>query len=447
MSLINEMLRDLETRRSAGRLENSGLLDNMSATSGARTNQRRVGILLLVIVLLGLLLGYLVSQHFNTGNPASTVQIKAQQQVATTPEIQEPASTAADNTVARTNEMKSASRAETPRADAKPAPPAQPETKPITATPPRLVAIYPNPLRIGAGYQTLKLQGEAFVPGSQVQIRWLGGSTTLKERVRVIGSRQMEIQVRTGTSADTWEIRVRTPDDQLSNPIRLAIQAPQAATPSTAEEEEAEAVEEVAETRVEKRVRPLSRAEQAEQNYQKAHALLQHGRNNQAEDALRRSLELDPSHQAGHDALVGLLISQGRQVEALELLRDGLKRQPGSGKQAMLSARLLLDQQRTDEAIKVLENTLTARNQSADYLAFLAALYQREGLYQKSVSTYRRAISTRPGNGTWLMGLGISLEQMGNNEEAITAYHKALESGALSSKLTAYVKGRLAGLE
>jgi Tfp pilus assembly protein PilF len=449
MSLINEMLRDLESRRSAEQQQRRATLKGVFVTEGTTKNRHLLFILVLAILLLGFVLKLLISGDQSPATVPQAANTPHQQSIA----INKVARPESETETIAPSEAKAAlpePAVVTPSVD--PGSLVKPAPKVTATNPPRLIALQPDALTAAPGFQTLQLQGEAFVPGSQVEIRWLGGGTTLTQRIKVINAGQMEIAVRTGSIEDLWELRVRSPDGQLSNPLKLAIQTTPPLQPpdektQMAAPAEVEAEEPPGESSVEKRIRPFSTRERAEQSYRKAHALLQSGKNVAAEETLRQALNLNRSHHASREALVGLLISEGRQIEALELLQQGLQLQPGAGMQAMLAARLLMEQQRTTEAIAILEKTLATRPQATDYLAFLAALYQREGQYQQSAQVYQRALKGNPGNGTWLMGLGISLEKLNDRDGAMDAYQQALESRQLSKKLRRYVNQQLEKLQ
>lgn len=210
---------------------------------------------------------------------------------------------------------------------------------------------------------------------------------------------------------------------------------------------EADEADTQSDTTIEKRIRPLRPEQLAERAYEEGYTRLQHGDRAGAETAWREGLVHDPRHIASREGLVGLYLSQGRRVEAGELLADGVNYHPGYGQFALLAARLQVENDETATAIATLERALESHSQGADFLAFLAALYQRQKHFDKSVAAYQHALSQQPRNGTWWMGLGISLEGAGHPREASAAYNEARNSGNLPSRLMQYVEGRLGVLQ
>lgn len=196
---------------------------------------------------------------------------------------------------------------------------------------------------------------------------------------------------------------------------------------------------------IERRLRPPSPEQVAEQHYQQGYRLLQQARPQEGEEQWQQALLAHPPHTAAREGLVGLYVSQARLNEADELLQEGLRHSPGHGQFSLLRARLQLEQEQLAQAVQTLERGLQQQGQSADYLAFLAALYQRQQAYQQSIQAYQRALSMQPRQATWWMGLGISLEGARQNSEAQQAYREALDRG-LAPSLQDYVHQRLRAL-
>ena len=194
---------------------------------------------------------------------------------------------------------------------------------------------------------------------------------------------------------------------------------------------------------IERRARPPSPEQVAEQHYQQGYRLLQQAEQGAGEQQWMQAIEAYPAHIPAREGLVGLYLNQGRKVEANKLLREGLEHQAGYGQFRLLLARLQLEDGEQQQAITTLEQGLLRQPQGADYLAFLAALYQREQHYEQSIAFYQRALSQQPQQSTWWMGLGISLEGAEKRSEARQAYRESLERKGLSPALQDYVQQRL----
>lgn len=196
---------------------------------------------------------------------------------------------------------------------------------------------------------------------------------------------------------------------------------------------------------MQKTPRPPSPRQRAALAYREAASLLEKGQRGDAVPRLRKALELEPGHGPARDTLAALLLSMGRLVEAGEVLEEGLARRPHDPGLSGLYARLQVERNDVAGAVQTLEQALPQAAQDANYVAFLAALYQRLGRYRESAAAYRQALGRDPGKGVWWLGLAISLEGAGEGSEAAAAYRRALAAG-LSGDPSAYARRRLGAL-
>jgi MSHA biogenesis protein MshN len=195
-----------------------------------------------------------------------------------------------------------------------------------------------------------------------------------------------------------------------------------------------------------KQYRELTPQQQAENEYRKAILLLQQGKAAEASDGLEAVLRLDPRHVGARQALIGVLLDERRTDDAVRIAREGLGldlHQPGL---AMILARLQLEKGDLHPAIDTLQRTLPYAADHADYQAFLAALLQRDGKHKQAIEHYLQALQKAPQNGVWWMGLGISLQADQRLAEAREAFMRAKATSTLSPELLAFVDTRLGQL-
>jgi MSHA biogenesis protein MshN len=192
-----------------------------------------------------------------------------------------------------------------------------------------------------------------------------------------------------------------------------------------------------------KRVKELSTQQQAENEYRKALLSMQQGKMAEAISFLEQALQLDPRHAGARHALVGALLESKRTADALQSARDGLDADVAQPDLAMILARLQLDKGELRTAIETLERTLPYGAERADYHAFLAALLQREEKHKQATEHYLIALQKVPQNGVWWMGVGISLQADHRYPEAQEAFKRAKATNSLSPELLAFVDTRL----
>ena len=194
---------------------------------------------------------------------------------------------------------------------------------------------------------------------------------------------------------------------------------------------------------VEKQMREPTAYERAELEFRNAVGRLRQGRAVDAEAGFRSALKEDQSHAAARQALISLLIDAGRYADAEEVLRETLTVNPRQPRHAMLLARLELERGDAPGAAKTLESVRQYTGVDAEFYAFLAAVYQRIGRHKEAADLYMAALAVEPGNAVWLMGLGISLQALHRSEQARSAYRSAVDSKRLSAELQAFVEARL----
>lgn len=195
---------------------------------------------------------------------------------------------------------------------------------------------------------------------------------------------------------------------------------------------------------VKQRIAP-SPVERAEHSYNRAYSALQEGDLAKAERNLRQSIGLHPIPEA-YRALAGILIKQNNSSAARQLLDKALVRMPGNAEIAYLYARLLVDAGRNEKAQKILAEAMTQGRRDPEYLALFAAVSRQLGHNPMAARAYTEALNLKPGVAVWWMGLGLALDEDRQRRPALEAYYKALALG-LGDSLDTYVMKRVQELE
>lgn len=187
----------------------------------------------------------------------------------------------------------------------------------------------------------------------------------------------------------------------------------------------------------------VSPRQEAGRLYRAALELINRGKLDKARDELSEALSLEPDHVASRRTLAELMIQAGQLDTAADFIDEGLSLDPDAPSLIELRARVYLMQGHNEQARALMEGHLPAVTHDLSYHALLAAVYQRLGDYDKAGALYRQLVAQQPKNGIWWLGLGLSMEAIGNYPEARHAYTKAQKTSALSPKLKRFIKEKL----
>jgi len=183
--------------------------------------------------------------------------------------------------------------------------------------------------------------------------------------------------------------------------------------------------------------------ERAEADFREALAALSTGDAARAEEKLRAALSIDPMADKVRQALLGLYIRDGRREEAELLLDERLRLDAKQAGFALALARLQLERGASSDALATLQRSQSYAQASADYQAMLANAHARLGRHREAAERYEAAARLAPRNPVWLMGLGIELRTDNRPAEARAAFQQARELGGLSPQLAGFVEQQL----
>jgi len=175
---------------------------------------------------------------------------------------------------------------------------------------------------------------------------------------------------------------------------------------------------------------PYGRAEEA---YREGRQAYDANRIDASLEALRRALELYPGHLPARELLADQLEMNGQADEAQALLTQGLTIAPDYAPFRKRVARMLLDRGDAAGAIRALTgNGLPRVEDDAELHRMLAGIYRQLGENFLAAQTYRNLLIHDPQDGACWLGLGESLAADGQPLEARKAYRRALAAGRLS---------------
>jgi MSHA biogenesis protein MshN len=198
---------------------------------------------------------------------------------------------------------------------------------------------------------------------------------------------------------------------------------------------------------IQKQVRPPTERERVETEFRRGMAALGAGDATEAEDKLRAALAIDPTVDKARQALLGLYIERGRREDAEQLLEDRLRVDRRPAGFALALARLQLERGANSDALATLQRSLPSGEASADYQAMLANALGRLGQHKQAAERFEMAARLSPRNPVWLMGLGVELRADNRSSEARAAFQRARELGGLNPQLANFVDRQISELK
>lgn len=267
-------------------------------------------------------------------------------------------------------------------------------------------------------------------------------------------SRELSVRAKDNQGTSGWSEVNRNPANavikqDLQNTLSLnkQIAAESKSSVISANSKKAASTTIVANTEPVTMIKEVSVQQRAEGEYRQATTYQQQGRTNEALAALENALKTDPAHAPARQLLISLLLENKRYDEAIRELRQGLLIDPAQLNFSMILARLLVERAKLSEAIDVLQKNVSLAQDRPDFLAFLAALQQKTNHHKEAISLYRQALNKHSQNGSWWMGLGISLQAEAHSQEAIDAYKQAKLQPGLSAELHMFIDQRISQLQ
>ncbi|MEH6649056.1 MAG: tetratricopeptide repeat protein [Motiliproteus sp.] len=166
----------------------------------------------------------------------------------------------------------------------------------------------------------------------------------------------------------------------------------------------------------------------------------------QAQQQLRSYIAVHPVASESRTLLATLQIGSQQTVQAQQLIDKGLELDPYHPGLRKLKARLLIQNSQLSQAIELLNPQLPAVAADPEYHQILAAAQQAAGQHQQAAAIYHRLLSLRSDEPAWWIGLALSLESMQQTRQAREAYQNVLRIPGLSRALSDYAGQRLSRL-
>lgn len=179
------------------------------------------------------------------------------------------------------------------------------------------------------------------------------------------------------------------------------------------------------------------------EQYERAVRLAGMGNKTDAMVILNKLLRFYPDYNDARVALAAIMLETGNLAGAQQTIQDGLNMTPDYLPLIELKARALTSEGKIKEALLVLQGDQPSITDDPNFHALLAALYNRQNNYELAASIYQKLVLIDPHQGNWWFGLGVSLDNLGNSKDATFAYTKAATEGRLNPQALSFLQTRL----
>ncbi len=453
MSLVNDMLRDLEARRAApGEWPlRDGLqaVDEAGAARRERTERLRRGLIWLgAVILLGVMVGLMIGRVVN-GDPPPFF---APESVASTPVVVPPAPRVLE--VLPQNDGRRLLLQVL--LDSSVAYQRSEESGAVSLFLPGVqMGAEPYQGRVQKAGRSLSWRVEAKGDGVQILLVGLGEQLQLSDRLEPAGDRWLlwlevplqaaaaeavEPAVEAFAPATAAPVEVEAPlPDWASRPVPAASPRSPTAAPTQAAKEPV--------------VEPPSGPPQVRISSHQANPRTQAHQHLLEQDYPRAIRELEALHAShSRDLEVVRWLAQayqgaGQSAQLLAWLPAQLRQHPQDAELRMLLARAQLQSGAMAAAVATLSQQAPALSSEPGYHALLAASYQQTRQWAQSAAVYRQLVALRPAQATWQLGLAIALEQLEQPAEAVKHYRLALQGQGLDDSSRRFASERAGALK
>lgn len=165
------------------------------------------------------------------------------------------------------------------------------------------------------------------------------------------------------------------------------------------------------------------------------------GNGDQAYRDLVEFLETHEIDDESRAVLANYLLQENRLAEAGDLLLNAPIQSSTSLRQ--LKARWYAAQGDDKMALYTLNSELPEIRQYPDYYVLLAAYYQRFGWHKEALKTYTALVEYDDSVADWWAGLALAADRTQDFKQAALAYEQALELPGLTPELSNFIKNRL----
>lgn len=182
------------------------------------------------------------------------------------------------------------------------------------------------------------------------------------------------------------------------------------------------------------------------QQVQDALALWQQGQQSAALDSLASFASANPQAHQSREMLAKLMLQQGEMIGAMEQADIGLGIQPDHYGYKKVKARVLMAAGVPAEAADLLGLRAPSLAGDSEYHELLAASRLASQKYVEALGSYQALSASAPLDARWWYGIAAAQDALGSSFEAVQSYERALQLGGLTPALRESSQQRIASI-
>lgn len=176
---------------------------------------------------------------------------------------------------------------------------------------------------------------------------------------------------------------------------------------------------------------------------QEAVQLISDGQMSEAHAILGRHIESNRYASQSREFYAQLLLSQGKIRAAYELVESGLELSPNHQGFKKVKARLLIGDGQMEDAVSILITRAPDIADDTEYHDILATVQLLTKDYEGAALSYRGLVQQDQSQGKWWYGFAAAQDRLGNVNDARQAYRQAIQYSNLSASLRRRSQERL----
>lgn len=185
----------------------------------------------------------------------------------------------------------------------------------------------------------------------------------------------------------------------------------------------------------------LTAAELTQQKIGQAEQALAENELTKAEKLFEDVLLMTPEHKSARKQLAALWFGRQSFQAAINVLSQGIQLYPDDSEFRLMKARIYLNQGQTVAAVNTLKDLPYVEN--VEYQALLASHAQQISQFGIATTAYQLLAKLEPNAGRWWLGLAVAYDSNSEFDQAVIAYGQSIDKSDLSENARQFARQRI----